>query len=87
MRHLTTRILAASIVAVALYWWMQQRLFSILGSSPLVGKLHTAYFRTFSSTGMNRHTIFKDGEGVFNHGGFTVQPIPVLEDNYAYVSH
>ena len=31
------------------------------------------------------HTVFPDG-GVFRHGAFTVQPVPVLEDNYSYVS-
>ena len=85
MSYLTTRVLAASIVILVLCLFMQQRLLNILGSSPLVGKLHGAYFRTFASTGMSRHTVFKDGEGVFNHGAFTVQPIPVLEDNYAYL--
>ena len=86
MGHSTTRILAASIAVLALCW-MLQRLYGTLGSSPLVGKLYTSYFRTFnSSAGMSRHTLFKDSEGVFNHGTFTVQPIPVLEDNYAYVS-
>ena len=86
MVYLTTRLLAASLALVVVLYLMQQRLLNILGSSPLVGKLYTSYFRNFSSTGMARHTIFKDGEGVFNHGAFTVQPIPVLDDNYAYVS-
>ena len=86
MRLPTARVLVASIAIVLLCWWMQQRLLGILGCSPFVGKLYTSFFRTFSSSGMSRHTVFKDGEGVFNHGAFTVQPIPVLEDNYAYVS-
>ena len=83
MRRLTSNILVASISVLVLL--LMQRVLNTLGSSSLVGKLYTTYFRAAHS-GMSRHTAFKEGEGVFNHGAFTVQAIPVLDDNYAYVS-
>ena len=62
---------------------MLNRLYSTLGSSPLVGRLYTAYHRTFSS--MAPHTVFPPTHGITSHGAFTVQPVPTLDDNYAYI--
>ena len=34
---------------------------------------------------MAAHTVFPDRAGVVSHGAFTVQPVSVLDDNYAYI--
>ena len=72
-----------AVVSVAC-WLMLNRLYSTLGTSPLVGKVYTAYSRAFSST-MSRHTTFPDHHGITQHGAFTVQPVASLDDNYAYI--
>ena len=85
MRLLLSRRLLLSVVTVAVLALMLNRLLNTLGSSPLVGHLYTSYRRSFTS--MAAHTTFPDNLGVVTHGAFTVRPIPILEDNYAYVSN
>jgi len=62
---------------------MLNRFISILGTSPFIGSAYTTYHRRFS--GMIKHTVFDSSKGIVSHGGFTVQPIPTLDDNYAYL--
>ena len=81
-------LVAAVAVLCALPLPMLNRLIPTLASSPLVGRVYTAYHRaltSMSSSSSSAHTVFPPNSSTFSHGSFTVQPLPILGDNYAYL--